>query len=144
MQSSRKLFKLAGQKDQWIVWIDWPPMIFTGPLKYIIESLIKTISQSDFLIFNFHRPNLKFTGLGLRTSGFSWRLWMLIGPVVNIGLFSLLFLKKKFRHTQQNFQLYDGGQFLLIEKRTQIHVHHTMYLGRDHRPSASKLANYLK
>jgi hypothetical protein len=36
--------------------------------------LIKTKSQSDFLIFNFHWSDLKFTGLGLRTSGFSWRL----------------------------------------------------------------------
>jgi hypothetical protein len=33
------------------------------------------------------------------------------------------------------FQLYDGGQFLLVKERTQIH--HTMYFGRDHRPSAN-------
>ena len=39
------------------------------------------------------------------------------------------------------FQLYDGGQFLLVEERTQIH--YTMYLGTDHRPSASKLTNFL-
>jgi hypothetical protein len=44
---------------------------FTGPLKYTTKSLIKTKSQSDFLIFNFHWPDLKFTGLSLRTTGFS-------------------------------------------------------------------------
>jgi hypothetical protein len=40
-----------------------------------------------------------------------------------------------------NFQLYDGGQLLLVEERTQIC--YTMYLGRDHRPSTSKLTNIL-
>jgi hypothetical protein len=40
------------------------------------------------------------------------------------------------------YHLYDGGQFLLVEERTQIH--YTMYLGRDHRPSTSKLTNFLK
>jgi hypothetical protein len=39
------------------------------------------------------------------------------------------------------FQLYDGGQFLLAEERTQIYC--TMYLGRDHRPSVIKLTNFL-
>ena len=39
------------------------------------------------------------------------------------------------------FKLYDGGQFLLVEERTQIH--YTMYLGRHQRPSASKLTNFL-
>jgi hypothetical protein len=37
--------------------------------------------------------------------------------------------------------LYDGGQFLLVEERTQIH--YTMYLRRDHQPSAIKLTNFL-
>jgi hypothetical protein len=41
-----------------------------------------------------------------------------------------------FRHSRQFFQLYDSGQVLLVEERTQ--THYTMYLGRDHRPSASK------
>jgi hypothetical protein len=45
-----------------------------------------------------------------------------------------------FRHTQPFFQLYDVGQFLLVEERTQIH--HTMYLGRDNRPSTSKMTNF--
>jgi hypothetical protein len=45
-----------------------------APLKYIIKKFEKTNSQSDFLVFNFHWPTSKFTGLGLRTSGFSWRL----------------------------------------------------------------------
>jgi hypothetical protein len=31
-----------------------PNDFYTGPLKYTIKSLIKTKSQSDFLIFNFH------------------------------------------------------------------------------------------
>jgi hypothetical protein len=39
------------------------------------------------------------------------------------------------------FQLCDGGQFSLVEERSQIHS--TMYLGRDHLPSASKLTNFL-
>jgi hypothetical protein len=39
------------------------------------------------------------------------------------------------------FQLYDGDQFLLVEERTQMH--YTMYLGRDHRPSESKLTTVL-
>jgi hypothetical protein len=39
------------------------------------------------------------------------------------------------------FHLYDGGQFLLVEERTLIH--YTMYLCRDHRPSANKIANFL-
>jgi hypothetical protein len=39
-------------------------------------------------------------------------------------------------------QLYDGGQLLLAVERTQIQ--YTMNLGRDHRPSASKLTNFLK
>jgi hypothetical protein len=40
------------------------------------------------------------------------------------------------------FPLFDGDQgfFLLVEEGTQIH--YTMYLGRDHRPSASKLTNF--
>jgi hypothetical protein len=38
-------------------------------------------------------------------------------------------------------QLYDGGHFLLVEERT--HVHYIMYLGRDLRPSTSKLTNFL-
>jgi hypothetical protein len=39
------------------------------------------------------------------------------------------------------FQSYDGGQLLLVDERAQLHC--TMYLGRDHRPSASKLTNFL-
>jgi hypothetical protein len=38
-------------------------------------------------------------------------------------------------------QLYDGDQFLLVEERTQIRC--AMYVGRDHRPFASKLTNIL-
>jgi hypothetical protein len=38
-------------------------------------------------------------------------------------------------------QLYDGRQLLLVEEITQIH--YTIHLGRDHRPSASKLTNFL-
>jgi hypothetical protein len=38
-------------------------------------------------------------------------------------------------------QLYDGGQFLLVKERTQIH--YTMYLRRDHQSSASKIAKFL-
>jgi hypothetical protein len=41
----------------------------------------------------------------------------------------------------KTFHLYDGGQCLLVEEKTQIC--YTMYLGRDHRPSASKLTNFL-
>jgi hypothetical protein len=40
------------------------------------------------------------------------------------------------------FQFYDGGQFLLVEEKTRIHVHYTMYLGIDYRPSSSKLTNF--
>jgi hypothetical protein len=40
-----------------------------------------------------------------------------------------------------NFLLYDGGQVLLMDERAQIH--YTMHLRRDHRPSASKLTNFL-
>jgi hypothetical protein len=36
---------------------------------------------------------------------------------------------------------YDGGQFILMEERYQIH--YTMYFERDHRPSANKLTNIL-
>jgi hypothetical protein len=36
----------------------------------------------------------------------------------------------------------DGGQFLLVKERTQIHIN-TMYLGRDHWTSESKLTNFL-
>jgi hypothetical protein len=57
------LFKFTG--PQWFL---------QAPIKYTIKSLIKTKSQSDFLIFNFHWPDLKFTGLGLWTTVFSWRL----------------------------------------------------------------------
>jgi hypothetical protein len=39
------------------------------------------------------------------------------------------------------FQLYDGGQLLLVEERTLIH--YTVHLGREHRPSASNLTNFL-
>jgi hypothetical protein len=38
-------------------------------------------------------------------------------------------------------QFYDSGKFLLVEYRTQMH--YTMYLERDHRPSAIKLTNFL-
>jgi hypothetical protein len=39
------------------------------------------------------------------------------------------------------FHLYDVGQSLLVVERTQIH--YTMYLGKDHWPSARKLTNFL-
>jgi hypothetical protein len=44
-------------------------------------------------------------------------------------------------HVTQCLWLYDGGQFLLLEDRTQIH--YTIYLGRDHRPPLSKMTNFL-
>jgi hypothetical protein len=57
-----------------------------------------------------------------------------------IRLFVCLFVYH-FSQYSTIFQLYDGGQYLLVEERTQLH--YTMYLGRDHRPSASKLTNFL-
>jgi hypothetical protein len=51
-----------------------PQWFLQAPIKYIIKSFIKTKRQSDFLIISFYLPDLKFTGLGLRTSGFSRRL----------------------------------------------------------------------
>jgi hypothetical protein len=76
LQSSRKLFKLAGQQDQWIVWIYWPPMIFTGPLKYIIKSLIKTKHQSDFTGPTSDSLASVFRPVGFRED---WNLWWMNG-----------------------------------------------------------------
>jgi hypothetical protein len=46
-----------------------------------------------------------------------------------------------FRHTQQFVSYMMTVSHLLVEERTSIH--YIMYLGRDHRPSASKLTNFL-
>jgi hypothetical protein len=42
---------------------------------------------------------------------------LIVSRFLKTGLFDWLF--RIFRHTQQFFQLYDGGQLLLVEERTQ-------------------------
>jgi hypothetical protein len=84
--------------------------------------------------------NLNYTNDDLLECLVMWHFYF-ESIVIIVNHIHIWLIVQNFSPHSTFFQLYDCGQFLLVEERTQMD--YTLYLGRNHRPSSGKLTNFL-